>query len=274
MGTQRAGTVVLPQYSVILRVAGGMHDADDSMKTRDVIVLCYHAVSAHWAADLSVSPATLDAQIGYLVDRGWQPTTFTDAVVSRSTGKLLAITFDDAFASVKGLAWPILRNHGAVATVFAPTAFMDDHTILEWPGIDHWKSTVDADELRAMDWDDLGELAQDGWEIGSHTRTHRHLTQLDDDTVADELSESRAICSARIGQPCRSIAYPYGDMDPRVVAAAAAAGYETGARLSRDMRPAGPLSYPRVGVYHLDDWSRFRVKMAGGVRRLRASIFV
>ena len=157
---------------------------------------------------------------------------------------MLAITFDDAFASVKALAWPILRNHGAVATVFAPTAFMDDHTDLEWAGIDHWKNTVDSDELRAMDWDDLGELAQDGWEIGSHTCTHPRLTRLDDDALAHELSASRAICAERLGRPCRSIAYPYGDMNPRVVAAAAAAGYETGARLSRDLRPVGPLVIP------------------------------
>lgn len=118
------------------------------MKTRDVIVLCYHAVSPHWTADLSVSPSTLDAQIGYLIDRGWRPSTFSDAVISTTPGKVLAITFDDAFASVKTLAWPILRNHGAVATVFAPTAFMDDHTNLEWAGIDHWKNGADSVELR------------------------------------------------------------------------------------------------------------------------------
>jgi peptidoglycan/xylan/chitin deacetylase (PgdA/CDA1 family) len=251
-----------------------VRDADDSMKTRDVIVLCYHAVSPRWTAALSVWPGTLDAQIGYLVERGWRPTTFSDAVASTSPGKVLAITFDDGFASVKALAWPILRNHGAVATVFAPTAFMDEHTDLEWAGIDHWKNSVDSDELRAMDWDDLGELAQDGWEIGSHTCTHPRLTRLSDDALAHELSASRSICAERLGQPCRSIAYPYGDMNPRVVAAAAAAGYETGARLSRDLRPSGPLSYPRVGLYHLDDWSRFRVKMAGAVRRLRASILI
>jgi peptidoglycan/xylan/chitin deacetylase (PgdA/CDA1 family) len=243
----------------------------ESMKERDVIVLCYHAVSPRWAADLSVSPGMLDAQIGYLVDRGWRPTTFSDAVVSTSPGKLLAITFDDAFASVKELAWPILRDHGAVATVFAPTAFMDEHTDLQWAGIDHWKNTVDSDELRAMDWDDLGELAQDGWEIGSHTCTHPRLTQLRDDALAHQLTASRDVCADRVGRPCRSIAYPYGDTNPRVAAAAATAGYEAGARLSRDLRHAGPLSYPRVGVYHLDDWSRFRVKTAGAVRRLRAS---
>jgi peptidoglycan/xylan/chitin deacetylase (PgdA/CDA1 family) len=238
------------------------------MAARDVMVLCYHAVSPRWAAALSVS------QIRYLVRRGWRPTTFSDAVVSTAPGKLLAITFDDAFASVKELAWPILRQYGAVATVFAPTAFMDGHTNLEWTGIDHWKHTADADELRAMNWDDLAELAKAGWEIGSHTRTHPFLTRLSDRLLDDELRESRTICAERLGQPCRSIAYPYGDMSPRVIEATAAAGYETGARLSRDLRPAGPLSYPRVGLYHADDWSRFRVKTAGAIRRLRASSLV
>ena len=242
--------------------------------TRDVMVLCYHAVSPRWATALAVSPTAFDAQIHHLVRHGWRPTTFSDAVVSTRPGKLLAITFDDAFASVKALAWPILRDYGAVATVFAPTAFMDGHTALDWAGIDEWRHTADADELRAMDWDDLAELAAAGWEVGSHTCTHPHLTELDDETLAHELRESRATCAAHLGQPCRSIAYPYGDMNPRVVAATAAAGYEAGARLSRDLRPSGPLSFPRVGVYHLDDWSRFRVKTSGAVRRLRASSFV
>jgi peptidoglycan/xylan/chitin deacetylase (PgdA/CDA1 family) len=255
----------------------GAVDADeggvDRKMTRDVMVLCYHAVSPRWEAALSMSPASFDAQIRYLVGRGWRPTTFSDAVVSTSPGKVLAITFDDAFASVKDLAWPILGKYDAVATVFAPTAFMDGHTMLDWAGIDHWKHTADADELRPMNWDDLAELAAAGWEIGSHTCTHPHLTQLDDEALAHELRDSRMVCAEHLGLPCQSIAYPYGDMNPRVVAAAAAAGYETGARLSRDLRPAGPLSYPRVGLYRGDDRSRFRVKTAGTIRRLRAANF-
>ena len=50
----------------------------------ELIVLCYHAVSPDWDADLSVTPETLDRQIGYLVHRGWRATTFTDAVFGRS----------------------------------------------------------------------------------------------------------------------------------------------------------------------------------------------
>jgi peptidoglycan/xylan/chitin deacetylase (PgdA/CDA1 family) len=241
------------------------------MTRRDVMVLCYHAVSPSWAAALSIAPASLDAHVGYLVDRGWRPETFSDAVLGTSPGKVLSVTFDDAFASVKQHALPILRKHGVVATVFAPTAFMEGHANLDWAGVDHWKRTPDATEMRAMDWADLTELVDAGWEVGSHTCTHPHLTQLEGEALARELGESRELCTDRLGRPCRAIAYPYGDMDARVVAAAAAAGYETGARLSRDLRAEGPLKFPRVGIYHPDDWRRFRTKVATPVRRLRAT---
>jgi peptidoglycan/xylan/chitin deacetylase (PgdA/CDA1 family) len=236
-----------------------------------VIVLCYHAVSPHWDADLSVTPETLDRQISFLVRRGWRGTTFTDAVLGRATGRVLAVTFDDAFASVGRVAAPILHRHDVPATVFAPTAFMDDGTDLEWPGVAHWKQSPFAGELAAMDWSELRALADAGWEIGSHTHTHPHLTSLDDVALRDELISSRDRCAQALGRPCRSIAYPYGDVDARVAAAAAAAGYEAGAKLGADLIDEGPWLVPRVGIYHPDGWGRFRVKLAGPVRRLRRS---
>lgn len=236
---------------------------------RDVVVLCYHAVSPRWEADLSVTPAALDRQIGYLLSRGWTATTFTDAVLGTSRGRVLAVTFDDAFASVKEYAAPILARHGAPATVFAPTRFVDGGAHLEWPGVAHWKQTEFAGELAAMDWSDLRRLADSGWEIGSHTCTHPPLTGLDDEALTGELADSRARCAKELGRACRSIAYPYGDVDERVAAAAAAAGYETGARLSADLRREGPLLFPRVGIYNPDGWRRFRLKLARPVRLAR-----
>lgn len=237
---------------------------------RDVLVLCYHALSPRWAADLSITPEAFERQIGHLISRGWRPTTFTDAVLGTGPGRAVAITFDDAFASVNRYAAPILDRHRAPATVFAPTAFMDGDVSLVWPGVDHWTATEFAPELQAMDWDDLRSLADRGWEIGSHTCTHPHLTTLDDEALGRELSESRARCERELGS-CRSIAYPFGDVDGRVARAAAAAGYETGAKLAADLRDEGRLLHPRVGIYHPDDWRRFRLKVARPVRRLRAA---
>lgn len=237
----------------------------------EVIVLCYHAVSPRWDADLSVTPDALDRQIGHLRSRGWKATTFTDAVLGRASGRVLAITFDDAFASVARYAAPILARHGVPATVFAPTSFMDGAADLAWPGTAHWQHSSCAQELTAMEWSDLRGLAEAGWEIGSHTCTHPRLTTLDDARLRVELTESRERCARELGRPCRSIAYPYGDVDARVAAAAAAAGYEAGAKLASDLRTEGPLRFPRVGIYHPDGWPRFRLKVAGPVRRLRRS---
>lgn len=237
---------------------------------RQVLVLCYHALSPGWDADLSIPPEAFDRQVGHLLRRGWRAATFTEAVTGTASGRVLAITFDDAFASVRRYAEPILARHGAVATVFAPTDFMAGGMRLQWEGIAHWGQTPFAAELEAMDWGDLRRLADAGWEIGSHTCSHPSLPTLDDARLADELTRSRTRCAEELGR-CRSIAFPYGDLDRRVVAAAAAAGYEAGARLSGNLRPAGPHAFPRVGIYHLDSWPRFALKVAGPVRRLRAS---
>jgi peptidoglycan/xylan/chitin deacetylase (PgdA/CDA1 family) len=237
----------------------------------DVLVLCYHAVSPSWTGSLSVTPDALERQLAYLVRRGWRATTFSEAVLEPPAHRTLAITFDDAFASVRELAWPVLSELGLPATVFAPTAFMSRRQRLEWAGIDHWRSTPDAGELICMSWDDLGELAEQGWEIGSHTRTHPQLTTLDDAALRDELDGSRRDCAQHLGRPCRSIAYPYGEVDRRVADNARRSGYLAGAALSGSLRRLGPHRWPRVGIYHGDIDRRFRLKMTPVTRRLRAS---
>ena len=119
-------------------------------------------------------------------------------------------------------------------------------------------------------WDELSELANAGWEVGSHTRTHPHLPELDDEELRSELSESRAECEDELGLPCDTLAYPYGDVDERVVTAARAAGYRHAAALPGRWHGPRPLEWPRVGVYHSDAPWRFRLKASPLGRRLRA----
>jgi peptidoglycan/xylan/chitin deacetylase (PgdA/CDA1 family) len=237
----------------------------------DVLVLCYHAVSPTWDADLSVTPEALETQLALFAQAGWRGTTFTEAVLRPRFPRTLAVTFDDGFLSVLELAQPILDRLGFPATVFIPTRFMSERQPLAWPGTDHWLQTPFASEMRGMSWDDLRALASNGWEIGSHTQSHARLTQLDDDRARAELDESRRACEEHLDAPCTSVAYPYGDEDQRVAEMAASAGYAAGARLSSDLVPGGPLRWPRVGIYHPDVAWRFRLKASGAMRRTRAS---
>jgi peptidoglycan/xylan/chitin deacetylase (PgdA/CDA1 family) len=235
------------------------------------VVLCYHAISEDWASELSVSPDQLEQQVSAMLDAGYQPATFTDAVMKPRKRKTLVVTFDDAYASVGRLARPILDRLGVPATVYVPTSFPEAGAPMSWPGIDQWASGPHADELIPLGWDEVAELAAAGWEIGSHTVSHPRLTQLEDEEMGEELLASRLELERRLGMPCRSIAYPYGDYDHRVAVAAANAGYAAGTTL-----PPGPwdetrFGLPRVGVYGVDTPARFRLKVARPLRWARRS---
>jgi peptidoglycan/xylan/chitin deacetylase (PgdA/CDA1 family) len=237
----------------------------------DVIVLCYHALSPTWEADLSTTPGRFERQIALLSARGYRGATFTQAVSSQRRGRIAAITFDDAYRSVLELARPILDSFGLPATVFAPTDLVGSQAPLRWPGIEAWHGGPHERELMPMSWAELGALADAGWEIGSHSGSHPHLTQLDDAALEDELTRSKGACEHHLGASCSSLAYPYGDVDARVVAAAARAGYRAAAALPRRLRSRDVLEWPRIGVYRKDDDRRFRLKVSPALRRLRGS---
>ncbi|MGA9874554.1 MAG: polysaccharide deacetylase family protein [Solirubrobacteraceae bacterium] len=237
----------------------------------DSIVLCYHALSPTWEADLSTTPERFERQLKLLVSRGYRGVTFTEAASASPRGRVVAVTFDDAYRSVLELGLPILQRLGLVATVFAPTDFIGSEQPMKWLGIDRWLGGPHERELTPMSWEELRALAQAGWEIGSHTGSHPHLTQIDDDTLLDELTRSKAACEHHLDSPCTSLAYPYGDFDARVVAQTGSAGYRTAATLPSRQHSRAALEWPRVGVYHRDDDMRFRLKVSPVITRLRRS---
>lgn len=235
---------------------------------RDVLVLCYHAVSDRWPCELAVSPELLDEQVAGLKQRGYRATTFTRAVTDPPWRRTMAITFDDAYRSTLEQGLPVLAGHDVPATVYAPTDFVGADAPMSWPGIEEWVDGPHSDELLCLGWDGLAELAGCGWEVGSHTRSHPHLPQMDDAGLARELRDSRELIAERLGRPCESIAYPYGDFDERVVRATGAAGYRAAGTLTRHAHAARPLSWPRVGVYPANRPIFFRLKTSATLRRV------
>ena len=237
----------------------------------NVLVLCYHAVSERWPAALSVHPQRIEAQLRFLKARGYRGATFSQAVSAPPAPRTVAVTFDDAYRSVLDLALPILRRLELPGTVFAPTSFIGSDGPMTWEGIDRWLGGPHESELTPMSWEQLVELAESGWEIGSHTRTHPRLPTLSDSALVTELSKSKADCERALGTTCRTLAYPYGDHDGRVVAATAAAGYEAACTLPSRLNAPNPLEWPRVGIYNADRDLSFRLKVSPAMRRARAS---
>jgi peptidoglycan/xylan/chitin deacetylase (PgdA/CDA1 family) len=237
----------------------------------EVLILCYHAVSEDWNSTLSVAPRALESQLEFLASKGYAGVTFSDAALEDHPGKVVAVTFDDGYSSVGEIARPILDRFGFPGTVFVPTRFMGTNQPMSWPGIDQWIGGPHQNELMPMSWQDLRSLAEAGWEVGSHTVSHPRLTTLGDLDRRQELVQSREQCGRMIGATCRSIAFPYGDCDLRVIEAAREAGYSAVATIPWRLARSGRFVWPRTGVFHEDGQRVFRLKVSPILRRMRAS---
>jgi len=228
------------------------------------LVLGYHAISSSWPSNLAVSARRLEEQLRYVRSRGYVGLTATGAETARKEGSLppraVVVTFDDGYASTL-LAAPILAELGFPGTVFVVTSFVETGEPMDWAGIAEWRRPDTMEELRSLTWSDAAELAEQGWEVGSHTVTHPLLTKVGDDLLRTELSESRAEIEKRLGS-CTSIAYPYGIADERVAAETRRAGYEVAYMLTLAQIADEPMRRPRVGMAPGHHGARLKVQLS------------
>ncbi len=67
----------------------------------------------------------------------------------------------------------------------------------------------------------LVELCRRGWEIGSHTRTHRSLVSLSDTELNEEFEQSRKDLESMTGYQVTNLSYPYTALNNKVMTCAA-----------------------------------------------------
>jgi len=184
------------------------------------VALAYHGVdTVSPDADperLITSPGHLRAHIRLLRRFGYRfVTTREIGAASRPRGRVALLTFDDGFADWVTEALPILEQERAVASFYVcPGWWEDQHPLVRGA----------AGRLLAAR--DVRRLVDAGMAVGSHGWDHTDLRTHDDETLARQLTDSRAAVAEVTGEPCGAVAYPYGLSDARVQRAAEAAGYE------------------------------------------------
>ena len=141
------------------------------------------------------------------------------------TGPHFSLTFDDAHKSWAGIVLDLLQELGLPATFFITTG-----------------RVVAGPCTERLTWDDCARLTGAGMHIGSHTVTHRRLSELDRASVCRELIDSRAELEQQLGLPVLDFAAPYGvpgeDYGRRELLLADEAGYHTcSSALSGRMEP-------------------------------------
>ncbi len=250
-------------------VPGPVRRGLDSVRWPRRLLLCFHAVDETWPdPSLSVPPPVFEHFLDTLLRAGYRGTTFGEIARDRGCDRLAAITFDDAYTSVGRVAAPLLDEIGWPGTVFVPTAPLVDSSPLYWVGSDI--QALHPVATAQLGWEQLVGLAGRGWEVGSHSRTHRLLSRLDDGELMHELAGSRAEITAAVGA-CTSVSYPWGEVDARVAAAARSAGYTAGSGLAGRFSWGDDMRVPRVAVAGDDGPRRFALKASRPFWAFRAS---
>jgi peptidoglycan/xylan/chitin deacetylase (PgdA/CDA1 family) len=219
------------------------------------LVLCYHSVSDEWQHALAVTRRSFERQVTGVAKR-FEPLTADQLLDGVRRG--FHVTFDDAYRDILEVV-PFLERLGVRATIFVATGFADGGRPLD---IVELADEVAAypQRLATMGWDELRELAERGCEIGSHTVSHPHLTQLTSREIEAELADSRGRLEAELNRPCRLLAYPFGEHEPRVHALAAQSGYAASYGLWTGTDPSNRHALPRIDFYRRDTLVRERLK--------------
>ncbi|WP_227769537.1 polysaccharide deacetylase family protein [Hymenobacter sp. 15J16-1T3B] len=172
------------------------------------VLTCLRPAPLAWAAGLLLTAAAPPA-------RGPQ----------RVPERVVVLTFDDAVLSHATYVAPLLRKYGFGATFF----------------VCEFREPPFADKTKYMSWAQIRELDRQGFEIGSHTLTHRHVNKMTAAELGAELDSIEGRCRRYGIRRPTSFAYPGYDTHPTALAVLQARGYS----LAR----AGGAKQGRVRAY-------------------------
>lgn len=147
-----------------------------------------------------------------------------------------SLSFDDAHRSILEHAAPVLKELDIPATLFVPTAYV-------------------GTSPNFLTWDELRELRDLGWTLGSHSVSHVRFAQriYDEDEAAhaerlrEECERSRDAMERALGTAPRLFAYPYGETSALAREAVQSAGFTAAFSVAANLDWEGDmLAIPRL----------------------------
>jgi len=198
---------------------------------QQVPILCYHQFGNTCKSNLCMPVDIFDEQMKYLKENGYRTITPDEIFQFLSYDqpipkKSVMITIDDGYRSVYNHAIPILKKYGFSATFFI---------YIDYVGI----------SKKAITWDQLRDLKEDGFTIGSHTLSHCDLTKKFDGEsqnayirrITREIVESKRIIDEKLNQNTSFLSFPYGRYDMEVAEITEKAGYKIAVSVKRGSNP-------------------------------------
>ena len=111
----------------------------------------------------------------------------------------IGISVDDADKSFYETAWPKFKKNGIPVTLFVNT------------------STIHENNKNYLNWDQIRQLRDEGVDIGAHSHSHYHMSDLSIDEVINEIEISNNIFLNELGSIPPLFAYPYGETNEEII---------------------------------------------------------
>lgn len=227
-------------------------------RPRGATLLIYHRIGTATDDELEVRPAQFAAQMDVLAASTAEVVsldTALDRLDAGDTRPTVVLTFDDGFADVHEVAWPLLRERGWPFTIYLASAYAG--------GVMRWEGAQGDSSGRGLTWEQLAEMSASGLcHVENHTHTHvtpQHLDAAELDRCSDTIEE-------RLGRRPRHFAFPWG-VDVATMRADLGARFRSAAtgRTGRNRPGTDRLALRRVPVRRTDPIEFFRAKVDGGL---------
>jgi len=217
-----------------------------------VPILVYHQFSNDYSDKLTVKTENFYEQMVYLKKNGYTVIGLDQLLdfmefKSPLPEKAIVITIDDGWISTYEIAYPILKKFGFSATLFVYTDFIEGE--------------------KAMNWSQLKEMAENGFDVQSHTHSYQSLAMIKEnesfksyfDFLVQDIKNSKMAIQHHLNQDCRYLAYPYGETNPLVVSLVKKLGFRAAFTVSRGGAPffENPYAIGRSIIYGDFDMEEF-----------------
>jgi len=140
----------------------------------------------------------------------------------------ILITFDDGYASWVTTCLPILRKLQCRGVFFLnsglPDIVQDENARLNFVRENLKLQT----SRKTISWEEVRLLCESGHTLGGHTKTHRRLSELQEEVQKAEITEDKKRIETMLGTQVSLFAYPFGnvgDFIPQSALCAQKAGY-------------------------------------------------
>lgn len=181
-----------------------------------MVVLAYHKVDNRFEFGLTnVRPGMFVRQISALKENGIEISASEEEGVQGR--KAVYLTFDDGYDCFYRNVVPALISFSTKATVFVISNYIGKEN--------RWDVRLSYKPFVHMNAAQIREIAALGFEVGSHSCSHRDLTRLDRKSVWDELKNSKTEIEDLAGREIESVSFPFGKYNSMVAEIAREAGY-------------------------------------------------